>query len=74
MFAHSVVSWTVDQLSCNFSVTIAGFPVLDSAIPHTPKFCVPTFGNGQNNAKTVCICLYGVWFLVGGAFWRQTDL
>ena len=26
------VSWTVEQLSCIFSVTIAGIPVLDSAI------------------------------------------
>ena len=32
MFAHMVVSWTVEQSSCIFSVTIAGFPVLDSAI------------------------------------------
>ena len=32
MFTHSVVSWTVEQSSCIFSVTIAGFPVLDSAI------------------------------------------
>ena len=32
MFAHSVVSWTVEQSGCIFSVTIAGFPVLDSAI------------------------------------------
>ena len=31
-FAHRVLSWTVEQLSCVFSVTIAGFPVLDSAI------------------------------------------
>ena len=32
MFTHSVVSWTVKQSSFIFSVTIAGFPVLDSAI------------------------------------------
>ena len=32
MFAHSVVSWTVEQSICIFSVTIVGFPVLDSAI------------------------------------------
>ena len=32
MFAYSVVSWTVGQSSCIFSVTIAGFSVLDSAI------------------------------------------
>ena len=32
MFAHSVVSWTVEQSSCIFSVTNAGFPVLDLAI------------------------------------------
>ena len=32
MFAHRVVSWTVEQSSCIFSVTISGFPVLDSAI------------------------------------------
>ena len=32
MFAHRVVSWTVEQSSGIFSVTIAGFPVLDSAI------------------------------------------
>ena len=78
MFTHSVVSWTVEQLGCIFSVTIAGFPVLDSAIgngflmllwafaksylPHMPKFCMPTFGNGRNNAKTACICLYRVLF------------
>ena len=65
--AHSVVSWTMKQSSCIFSVTVAGFPVLDSAIgngflmllhalaklyiPHMPKFCVPTFGNGRNNTK-----------------------
>ena len=32
MFAHRVVSWIVEQSSCIFSVTIAGFPVFDSAI------------------------------------------
>ena len=32
MFAHRNVSWTVEQSGCIFSVTIAGFPVLDSAI------------------------------------------
>ena len=32
MFAHRVVSWTMEQANCIFSVTIAGFPVLDSAI------------------------------------------
>ena len=32
MFAHRVVYWTVKQSSCIFNVTIAGFPVLDSAI------------------------------------------
>ena len=32
MFAHWVVLWTVEQSSCIFSVTIAGFPVLHSAI------------------------------------------
>ena len=78
ILAHSVVSWTVEQSSCIFSVTIAGFLVLDSAIgngflmllqafaklyiPHMPKFCMPTFGNGRNNTKTTCICLYRVWF------------
>ena len=40
MFAHKVVSWTVEQSSCIFSVTIAGFPVLDSAI-----------GDGFSNAS-----------------------
>ena len=35
MFAHRNVSWTVEQSGYIFSVTIAGFPVLDSA-----------FGNG----------------------------
>ena len=78
MFAHRNVSWTVEQSGCIFSVTIAGFPVLNSAIgngfsmllwafaklyiPHMPKFCMPTFGNGRNNTKTACICLYRVWF------------
>ena len=32
MFTHRVVSWTVEQSNCISSVTIAGFPVLDSAI------------------------------------------
>ena len=32
MFAHRAVSWTVEQSSCIFSVTIVGFPVLYSAI------------------------------------------
>ena len=32
MFAHTVMSRTVEQSSCIFSVTIAGFPVLDLAI------------------------------------------
>ena len=32
MFAHRVVSWSLEQSSCVFSVPIAGFPVLDSAI------------------------------------------
>ena len=27
-----------------------------------PKFCMPTFGDGQNNSKTACICLYLVRF------------
>ena len=77
MFAHSIVSWTVEQSSHIFNVTIAGFPVLDSAIgngflmllqafaksyiPHMSKFCMPTFGNGRNKTKSVCICLYRIW-------------
>ena len=32
MVAHRNVSWTIEQSGCIFSVTIAGFPVLDSAI------------------------------------------
>ena len=32
MFALKNVSWTEEQSGCIFSVTIAGFPVLDSAI------------------------------------------
>ena len=32
MFAHTVMSRTVEQWSCTFSATIAGFPFLDSAI------------------------------------------
>ena len=32
MIAHRVVLCTVEQSSCIFSVTIAGFPALDSAI------------------------------------------
>ena len=32
MFDHRVVSWTVEQSSCIFSVTIASFAVLDLAI------------------------------------------
>ena len=32
MFAHRNVSWTEEQSGCIFSATIAGFPVLDSAI------------------------------------------
>ena len=32
MFAHRVMSWIVEQLSCICSVTIAGFPVPYSAI------------------------------------------
>ena len=32
MFAHTVMSWTVEQLSCIFSATIAGLSVLNSAI------------------------------------------
>ena len=32
MVAHRNLSWTVEQLGCIFSVTIAGFLVLDSAI------------------------------------------
>ena len=32
MFAHRVLQWTVEQSSFIFSVTIAGFLVLDSAI------------------------------------------
>ena len=76
MFTHRNVSWTVEQSDCIFSVTIAGFPVLDSAIGnrflhasvgfrqiiHTShaEFCMPTFSNGLNNSKTACICLYRV--------------
>ena len=78
MFAHSVVSWTVEQSSYIFTVIIAGFPVLNLAIgngflmllwdfaklyiPHMPKFCIQTFANGRNNTKTACICLYCVRF------------
>ena len=67
MFAHKVMSWTVEQLSCIFSMTIAGCPVLDLAfiklyIPHLQKFCMPTCSDGQNNSKTTCICLYRVQF------------
>ena len=78
MFAHSVVSWTMEQSSRIFSLTIAGFPVLDSAIGngflmllqafaklyifHMLKFCKPTFGNGRNNTKSACIWLYLVRF------------
>ena len=40
MFAHRVVSWTVEKSSCIFSATIAGFPVLDSE-----------FGDGFLNAS-----------------------
>ena len=40
MFAHSVMSWAVEQSSSIFNVTIAGFPVLDSVI-----------GNGFFNAS-----------------------
>ena len=29
MFSHKNVSWTVEQSGCIFSVTFAGFPVLD---------------------------------------------
>ena len=32
MFSHSVLSLTVKQSSCIFSVIIAGFPVIDPAI------------------------------------------
>ena len=32
MFTHRNVSWTVEQSGYIFSVTIASFPVLDSAI------------------------------------------
>ena len=32
MFAHTVMSQTMEQSSCIFSATIAGFPVLGSAI------------------------------------------
>ena len=40
MFAHGVVSWTEKQSSCFFSVTIADFPVLDSAIGNWfERFC-----------------------------------
>ena len=78
MFTHRNVPWTVEQSGCIFSVTIAGFPVLHSAIgngflhafvgfdksyiPHMLKFCMPTFGNGRNNSKTACICRYHVPF------------
>ena len=61
---------------CIFSVTIAGFPAIDSAIAirfwkllwpfaklyitHMTKFCMPTFGNCRNSSKTACTCLYFV--------------
>ena len=72
LFANRVVSCTMEQSNCIFSVTIAGFSVLNSAIgngflmllwdfvkfyiPHIPKSCMPTCGNGRNNSKTACIC------------------
>ena len=40
MFAHRNVLWTVEQSGYIFNVTIAGFPVLDSA-----------FGNGFLHAS-----------------------
>ena len=40
MFAHRNVSWTVEQSGYILSVTIAGFPVLDSE-----------FGNGFLHAS-----------------------
>ena len=45
MFAHRNVSWTVEQSGCIFSATIAGFPVLDSAIGN--GFLHASVGFGQ---------------------------
>ena len=48
MFAHRVVSWTMEQSSCIFNMTIAGFPVLDSAI-----------GDGFSTCRNV-VCQHSV--------------
>ena len=48
------------RLAMDFWMLLKAFAKL--YIPHMLKFCMPTFGNGRNNSKTVCICLYRVPF------------
>ena len=48
------------RLAMAFLMLLSAFAKL--YIPHMPKFCMPTFGNGRNNTKTACICLYRVLF------------
>ena len=48
------------RLAMDFCMLLQAFAKL--YIPHMPKFCMPTFGNGPNNTKTESICLYRVFF------------
>ena len=51
---------STQRLAMDFLMLLSAFAKLH--IPHMPKFCMPTFGNGRNNSKTACICLYRVRF------------
>ena len=56
MFAHRVMSWTVEQSSCIFSTTIAGFPVLTSEIGD--GFLNASVGFNKNIHTSHAVILY----------------
>ena len=56
MLAHRVVSWTVEQSGRIFSATIAGLPVLDSAIGNG-------FIAGQCSEENIFVLLMANCFL-----------
>ena len=57
MFAHRVVSWRVEQLSCIFSVTIAAYPVPDSATGD--GFCLLSPNYTYFTCRN-CVCQHSV--------------
>ena len=60
MFTHSVVSWTMEQSSCIFSVTTAGFPVLDPAIGNGFSMLLQAFFKSYITRMPKFVCQHPV--------------